>query len=207
MNQAPLPISLLVEGVTDEVVVMGILEHVGLACGRVYGRKGKRYVLQRLPAYNQAARFSPWLVVVDLNHDAVCAPEFVRANLPSPAACMHLRVAVRALEAWLLADAERLATFLGISAATIPLHPDAQPDPKATLVQLAARSPRRLIREDMVPRQGSGARVGPGYVGRIQEFVTGTQHRWRPEVAASRSDSLRRCIAALDTLRACFDRD
>jgi hypothetical protein len=111
-------------------------------------------------------------------------------------------VAVRAVEAWLLADAERLAAFLGIRAALIPRDPDAEHDPKTTLVNLARRSRRRAIREDIVPREGSGGRVGPGYVGRLIEFVTAAENGWRPGVAAGRSDSLRRCLEALQVLRA-----
>jgi hypothetical protein len=55
-------------------------------------------------------------------------------------------------------------------------------------------------REDIVPRQGSGSRVGPGYAGRLIEFVMTAEHRWRPGIAAQRSDSLWRCIEALQAL-------
>jgi len=195
------PVSVLVEGITDEAVVRRILEHVGLTCGVVYGKGGKGALLGRLPNCNQAARFAPWLVVVDLDQDADCAPPFVRSVLPNPADGMHLRVAVRAIEAWLLADAERLAVFLGIRAALIPPNPDAEQDPKSTLINLARRSRRRIIREDIVPREGSGGRVGPGYAGRLIEFVAAAEHPWRPDIAARRSDSLRRCLETLQALR------
>lgn len=195
------PVNVLVEGITDEAVVRRLLEYVGLTCGTVYGKSGKGPLLQRLPNYNQAARFAPWLVVVDLDQDAECAPPFVRSVLPNPAGGMQLRVAVRAIEAWLLADAERLAAFLGIRAVRIPPHPDAELDPKATLINLARRSRRRAMREDIVPREGSGSRVGPGYAGRLIEFVTATEWSWRPDVAAQHSDSLRRCVEALQALR------
>jgi len=39
--------------------------------------------------------------------------------------------------------------------------------------------------------------VGPGYSSRILEFVEQSRNQWRPEVAIENSDSLRRCIAAL----------
>jgi hypothetical protein len=195
------PVNVLVEGITDEAIVRRILAHVGLACGPVYGKRGKGYVLERLPSYNQAAHFAPWLVVVDLNHAAPCAPDFVQDKLPDPAGGMCFRLAVRAVEAWLLADAERLADFLSISFAKIPANPDAVADPKGALVDLARRSRSRAIREDIVPRPNSGSRLGPGYVGRIIEFVSTPHHQWRPDVAAGRSDSLRRCLEALTTLQ------
>lgn len=110
---------------------------------------------------------------------------------------MLLRIPVRAIEAWLLADRERLAAFLGISVAIVSLNPELEADPKATLINLARRCRQTALREDIVPRPGSGAPVGPVYTGRIQQFVTGSKHRWRPEVAAEHSDSLRRCIDSL----------
>jgi len=195
------PINVLVEGDPDEAVICRILSCVGLVCGTVYGKRGKNDLLQRLPNYNQAARFAPWLVVVDLNQDAECAPPFVHSVLPNPAGGMRLRVAVRAIEAWLLADAERLAAFLGVPLARIPLDPDAEIDPKSTLVNLARRSRRRAIREDIVPREGSGSKVGPGYTGRLIEFVVAAKYPWRPEVAMRRSDSLRRCVEALQAMK------
>ena len=201
MESPPLPVNVLVEGDTDEVVIRHILRYVGLTCGTVYGKEGKGYLLKRLPNYNQAARFAPWLAVVDLDQDADCAPDFVRSVLPDPAGKMQLRVAVRAIEAWLLADSEPLAGFLGIPISRIPINPDAEPNPKITLINLARQSRRRMIREDIVPREGSGSRVGPGYTGRLIQFVTATEHSWRPGVAIQRSDSLRRCVEALHTLR------
>ena len=122
--------------------------------------------------------------------------------LPTPAPHMHLRVAVHAIEAWLLANAEHLAALLHIPRARIPVLPDAEDDPKSTLVGLARRSRSPTIREDMVPRPGRGAKVGRGYAGRIIEFVaTAHPHAWRPAVAAEHSDSLRRCLDALRRLR------
>ena len=146
-------------------------------------------------------RFAPWLAVVDLDQDEDCAPDFIHDVLPSPARGMQLRVAVRAIEAWLLADVERLAAFLRIPRARVPLNPDLEPDPKSALIALARRSRNRAMRADIVPRQGSGARVGPGYTGRMIEFVRGAAHPWRPEAAVQRSDSLRRCVMALRSLR------
>jgi hypothetical protein len=111
---------------------------------------------------------------------------------------MRLRVAVRAVESWLMADVESISDFLAVAPSRLPLDPDLDPYPKQTFVNVARKSRKRAIREDIVPRQGSGARVGPGYAGRLIEFAT--QH-WRPDQAAQRSDSLRRCLDALLTLQ------
>jgi len=90
MEPGASPVSVAVEGMVDEVVVCHLLGYVGLVCGRVYVRSGKGALLQRLRSYNLAARFAPWLVVVDLDQDAECAPPFVRTVLPNPAPNLQL---------------------------------------------------------------------------------------------------------------------
>jgi hypothetical protein len=79
----------------------------------------------------------------------------------------------------------------------LPREPDAIADPKATIVDLARHSRRRELREDLVPRPGSGRSTGPIYAGRLAEFA---ERDWRPNRAAMSSDSLRRCLAALHRL-------
>jgi hypothetical protein len=195
-------INLLVEGHTDEVILHRLLAYIGLQPGTTYGKNGKAALLQHLPSYNHAARYYPWIVVVDLEQDAECAPDYMGTILPEPAPQMCLRIAVRAIEAWLLADAEHLAAFLRIPRQRVPVLPEAEVDPKTTLVRLARFSRSRAIREDMVLRAGSGAKVGRGYVGRLIEFVASDHpHAWRPAVAAEYADSLRRCLDALHGFR------
>ena len=65
------------------------------------------------------------------------------------------------------------------------------------MVELARRSRRRDIRDDMVPRERSGRSVGPAYPSRLIEYV---ESPWRPEAAARQADSLRRAIACLQRL-------
>src|ERR1035441_9429449 len=72
-----------------------------------------------------------------------CVPEVLPRWLPAPSRLMRLRVAVRELESWLLADSERIAKFLGVAVAEIPADPDSVPDPKRLMVQLARSSRRR----------------------------------------------------------------
>ena len=198
---SPWSIDIVVEGDVDEAVVCRVCDHVGVPVAAVYGKRGKDHIIDRLHNYNQAANFSPWLVVVDLDHDSDCAPDFVKAKLGTPSHGMCFRIAVRAIESWLLADAEQLAAFLHTRPTRFPTNPDHENDPKLTLIQLARRSTRKAIRNDMVPRTGSGRQVGIGYVGLITEFVTEKDVGWRPEVAMEHSDSLRRCIEALHTLK------
>ena len=179
-----------VEGLLDEAVLRRLVEQEGAILKPLYGKTGKSNLRKQINGYNQAARFFPWIVLVDLDRDNDCAPDLKAEWLPEPAHHMCFRVAVRAVEAWLLADREPLARFLSVSTSRLPFHPETLDDPKHDMIELARRSRRREIREGMVPRPGSGRKVGSAYTSQMIEFV---QTRWRPAVAARRSNSLRRC--------------
>lgn len=198
----PVVISAAVEGPTDEAVARKLIEHVGAHPGAVYGLQGKAHLREKIGGYNQAADHAPWLVVVDLDREADCAPALRQAWLPQPAPGMCFRVAVRAIEAWLLADAEALAEFLGVTEKKVPKDPEALPDPKQTMVNLARRSRRRDVRADMVPCEASRRRVGPAYTSRLTEFASDC---WRPAVAAQSAKSLERALRALKNLVQSFD--
>jgi hypothetical protein len=90
-------------------------EIIGFSVGSVYGRAGKQHLLRALAGYNNAVRFSPWIVILDLDRDYECAPEGLTTWLPQGAENMFCRVAVREIEAWLLADRDQVAAMLGIS--------------------------------------------------------------------------------------------
>jgi hypothetical protein len=113
---------------------------------------------------------------------------------------MLFRVAVRALEAWLLADRATCAAFLNVSADLVPAYPEQLFNPKLAMVNLARRSRSRQLVADMVPREGSGASEGPAYASRLQEFILARSGGWRPEAAARNAPSLDRCIRALRTV-------
>lgn len=189
-------IPVLLEGDGDVPIARRLLESVGLEIGAVYGLNGKNRVDERLEVYNEAARFAKWLVLRDLNGDAPCAPQLLRDLLPNPSPGMCFRLAVRAAEAWLMADRPMMATFLRVPVARVPTSPDQLRDPKTTLVNLARHSRRRAIRTDMVPRRGVSSRVGPGYTARIIEYAS---THWRPHVAVGASPSLARAIAAMQS--------
>ena len=96
-----------------------------------------------------------------------------------------------------MADAETLAGHLSVSLSRIPRTPESVVRPKDEMVNISSRSRRREVREDMVPREASGRRVGPAYASQLIEYVN---NEWRPEVAAGRSESLRRAILCLERL-------
>ena len=185
---------MLLEGDGDVPIARRLLESVGLDIGTVYGLNGKNRVDAQIAAYNSAARFAKWLVLRDLNGDASCAPLLVRDLLPQPSRGMCFRIAVRAVEAWLLADRQRIAAFLRVPVARVPRSPDQLRDPKTAVVNLARRSRRKAIQADMVPARGLSSKVGAGYTARLIEYAS---DHWRPIVAADASPSLNRALAAM----------
>ena len=190
-------VSAAVEGVVDDAVVRRLIRHAGGQPGVVYGLQGKHHLREKIRGYDQAARFAPWVVLVDLNRSAECAPSLLAEWLPDPSPQLCLRVAVRAAEAWLMADAKSLAPYIGVPLERMPRDPESLSNPKEFLVNLARRSRRKVMRLDLVPRSGSGRSEGPAYTSRIAEFAS---ERWRPAVAARRSDSLLRAIRCLRRL-------
>lgn len=188
-----------VEGYLDEEVVRRLVKEAGGELGPVYGRQGKPYLRDRIGNFNMAAQTanSLWFVLVDLDRDYICAPSLRQEWLPVPSRRLCLRVAVHAVEAWLMADCESFAAFLGIPESRVPRHPERLENPKRKIVDLARHSRKRFIREELVPDPQCGLQVGPGYTLRLREYV---RDNWRPSVAAERAESLRRALLALQEL-------
>lgn len=186
-----------VEGLSDQGVASSIIRSCGLSVAGFYGMHGKSSLLKKLTAYNAAAMHAPWVVFVDLDNDGLCPGEKLNEWLPNPSSLMCFRIAVREMEAWLLADHEETARFLGVSRARIPESPEDLEDPKATLLSIARHSRKRAIREGLIPRPGSGQKVGPTYASDIREYG---RTQWRPMVAAETAPSLQRCVSRIRQL-------
>ncbi len=197
-----LPVTMAVEGNLDEVVLRKVLRFAGMEAGAAYGKRGKSHLRKNILRYNEAAHHGRWVVLVDLNADAQCPPPFVQSWLPQPNPNLQLRVAVRAVEAWLLADRRKLAKFLGVSEARLPVKPEEEDNPKRTLINIARRSRKRSIREGIVPRPDGSASEGPGYTPLLIQF---TIEHWSPQRAANCAPSLKRTMGSL--LRWCASRN
>lgn len=203
----PIPVSLAVEGVLDEAVLSHLLAQSGkrFTVGACYGKRGKDYLRQNVARFNYAAAHKPFIILTDLDEED-CPPGLVNRWLPlGQHGNLVLRIAVREVETWLLADRDQLAGFLGIAGTEIPQWPDRQQDPKALLVRLASRSRKRDIREDLVPAHESTSKVGKNYVGRLIHFV---RNAWRVDSATrKRSPSLDKAIKSLEAFVPALSRD
>jgi hypothetical protein len=193
----PIPLNLAVEDELSEAALRRLLaaSERGYAVGHVYGRTGNGYLKNSIDGWNAGAQYTPFAVATDLD-DSACPPRLIEAWFATP---MHHNllffVAVREIESWLLADRQNLSDYFGIQERHFPHNPDALPDPKATLVEIARRA-RRSVRDCVVPRSGSTAKQGPDYNACLSEFVF---KRWSIPTAARESPSLDRAVRKVRT--------
>lgn len=158
-----------------------------------YSGNGFGYLKANIRGFNQASVVNPHFMLTDLdNYECPVAliNDWIDFEMRSN---FIFRIAVREVEAWLLADRQGLAKFLNVSIKNLPLNPDLEPDPKNTLIQLAKRSKKREVREDIVPINNN-AIIGPNYNGCLSEFIYKT---WSIENAILHSESLRRTFEKL----------
>lgn len=195
MNDVTTHVTVAVEGVIDAAVAQRILAFAGLHLARaplVSG--GKNRLDRQLRGYNNASRHSPWLVLRDLDHDAPCAAALRQQLVATPSEGLILRIAVRTIESWLIADRKGLAKYLRVPVSSVPTEPERLLSPKDSIIRLARRSKSDTLRRQLIPMQGSIARVGPGYTARISEFAL---IDWDPAAAAECSRSLARTVLRL----------
>jgi hypothetical protein len=192
-------INLATEDVLSETVGIKLISELGASfeVGSKFGRKGNGYLRSNLTKFLEIARYEYLFLLTDLDW-VTCAPSLISSwaqdqIVPEK---LLLRVAVREVESWLLADREAIASFLSCSEAKLKDPPDSLSDPKQALLQLAKKSPR-AIRSELVAEHGAIASQGLGYNQLLGEFV---RNSWSPERAAERSNSLFRARRRLHEL-------
>ncbi len=194
-----IPINLATEDELSEVVLFRILTHLSrYAVGNAYRRGGFGYLRRTISGWNRAAKGVPFLVLTDLDRDE-CPIKLIEAWLPGPRhPNLLFRVAVREVEAWLLADRTNFSLYIAVPEILLPADADELADPKATLLRLAGRSRLKGIRDRIVPKPGSTAKQGPDYNGCLGSFV---REKWDIEAAKIGSPSLSRTVDRLAAFR------
>lgn len=181
-----------VEGPTDAPVARKLIEFVGREPRQAIAGGGKSQLDPRISAWNTGGNRTAMLALRDwdANDACACAGELVEkvtsGGLRARALCV--RIAVRAVESWILADHVGCRQFFGFAA---PHNPDTLADPKLHLVNECRLSSKPAIRNGMVPQSGTGARVGPLYRVLVAQF--GREH-WDVARAVEKSPSLARAV-------------
>ena len=198
-------ITLAVEDVLSERVVLRMLEQVrgDLTVNVKLGFKGNTYLRSIVRGLNRAAKGSGFFLLTDQDNAEICPVSLIAEWLGGDELHPNLlfRVAVMEVEGWLLADRKAIAGFLGVPVAKLPENADSIENPKQFLVNLARSSNRSNIRDDLVPRPGGTAKVGPNYNGRLAEFL---ETSWSCSRARNHSDSLKRALSRLEGFRVEF---
>lgn len=191
-------VNILVEGPTDEAVAQQLIVHAGLRPGNTYGKRGINYIRRRIGSFNQAAKGSPFLALVDfMDTNCDCPPEVASAFLPDRNPSLIIRAVVPELEGWLLADSENLSRFLSVPRSKFPQLPEDVRDAKAELISIARVSRNAGTRHAFVPAPGSTARVGRLYSSELIRFI---KDYWNIDSARRKAKSLDRCLRALQEI-------
>jgi|SRR5579871_1276874 len=193
-----IPVNLAVEDELSDVVLRRLLEHSGrpYAIGTTFGLRGFGYLRSTISGWNQAAAGRPFIVLTDLDQYP-CVPALINEWMAgSQHPNLILRVAVREVEAWLLADRVHLGTFLNVADRHFPTEPDAVMDAKALLIALARRSRSKDVKARIVPRVGSTAKQGREYNPALAHFA---RTIWDVDASLRVSPSLARSFRRLQT--------
>lgn len=182
-------LAIATEDELSEAVALRLVEEVDphWTVTHTLRKNGFGYLRAKMPSWCELARQQPVFLLTDLDRVA-CPAELLQQwrgalNVPSD---LLIRVAVREVEAWLLADHEAARSLLG-GHARLPAEPDDLPDPKGHLLRLAAKYATRDVRADLVKATGAIAGQGIGYNARLTHWVRAS---WAPPRAAGRSPSL-----------------
>ncbi len=190
-------IVLATEDELSEQIGIRLATNAGLNVELCLRKQGYGYLRSRIPQFCQMANRQPVLLLTDLDN-APCASALIakwlgRRSRPDN---LVLRVAVREVESWLLADHDGMKSLLGSRVKGLPAAPDELGDPKRKLLELAEQAPRS-VREDLVAKTGAIARQGLAYNARLCRWV---REVWNLERAAERSSSLSRARARIGEL-------
>ena len=197
----PPTVDFIGEGRSDEVVAAKVISAAGALPGISYGRstRGKATLDRRVPGLNAGVGFGrPVLILRDLDHDAPCPAALVAQLLPARHTSCFLRICVRAVEAWLMADRAEYARVCGLPIRAVPSRPEEIDSLKTVILGWveASRAPRLKRHMDDARRRAvpDWAALGEWHA----DFATAA---WNP-VRAADSGAAPSLARTLERLRA-----
>lgn len=196
------PIALATEDQLSEAIALRLISEVTTPYQITHKlRKGGfGYLRSKMDSWRQMAEHQVMMVLTDLDR-ADCLVEFRDQwlNTRQPPASLMLRVAVREVESWVLADHAAMRILIGAKG-VLPVAPDLLVDPKQVLLRLAKSAPKD-VRQDLLKTIDGNLSPGLGYNACLTEWVNST---WSPQRAADRSPSLARTRLRLSQVVGAF---
>jgi hypothetical protein len=190
---------LAIEDELSEAIGLRLLDEQGITPFQPLGKKGNGYLKTKMQNWIALAKQYPVVLLTDL--DRLACPVALRTdwfeNKPLPDT-LCFRIAIREVEAWLLADTIAINTLMG-KTIKVTTEPEALEDPKTHLLNLVATKGSRALKEDMIRVDAGSVRQGVGYNARLCHMV---RTEWNPARAAERSPSLARARQRLAELAA-----
>lgn len=163
---------------------------------RVHNVHGYGNLKKGMTKFREASRFIPHIVLTDLDRSP-CPPSLIddwkATELPTN---LLFRIAVREVEAWLLADRTGISEFLHIDVTKVPYYPEMEDDPKRSLINLARKCRKRRFSEEIVPSPQSSASIGPLY---NYHFINFVNTRWDIREACQNAPSLDRALSRISS--------
>lgn len=183
------PIAIATEDQISEAIALRLISEISTPhfIQHRLGQSGNGYLRSKMGSWYQMAHHQVMLVLTDLDR-ANCLVEFRDQWLVGPPPSnLLLRIAVREVESWLLADHVAMRELIG-ARGVLPTAPDELADPKQSLLQLARNAPKQ-VRQDLLKSIDGNLSPGVGYNSRLTALVNSG---WSPQRAAERSPSLAR---------------
>jgi hypothetical protein len=190
-----IPINLVFEDSISEFTMLKLLASFGkkFYIGFSYPGNGFGYIKANINGFNRAASSTPFFVLTDLD-EYDCPVSLINDWLKMPKnRNLVFRIAVREVEAWLLADSEGFSKFTGLPKANLNVDFEKEQDPKHSLIEIVKQSRKRELREDIIPIN-SNAKIGPNYNERLMEYVS---EYWSISRAIGSSNSLKKAYDSL----------
>lgn len=193
MSSMKRDVLLIVEDELSGVVLRKLVEQFGkdLSVYNVLPMGGYGQIKNGIQRFKNASKAVPHIILTDLDRRD-CAPDLLRDwGVEAASKDLLFRVAVREVEAWLLADREGVSKFLDIPLTKMPHNPEQELDPKQTLFSLVRKCKKRRLIGELLPAAGSRTSIGPLYNARMGGFA---RDNWDSQRATKNSDSLSRAI-------------
>jgi hypothetical protein len=190
-------IYIAVEGKIDEDILSVIFaQYPTIRVQQCLAKNGKRTLEKNLEKYNQIAQRYPVLVLIDLDQEDCPVTYLQRISPTAKHEQLIIRISVRELEAWLLADRNNFAKFINAPVNKIPYPPDDCPQPKEAILNLVKQyTKNKNLRGDILPEDKTTHKPGRAYGDRLFEFAL---RHWHIPTARLHSPSLDRALRAVE---------